>query len=39
MKRILTFAVIVVVLSTLIGAMCALAIARGNLPGARMLTL
>jgi putative spermidine/putrescine transport system permease protein len=31
-------AVIVVVLSTVIGAMCALAIARGNLPGARLLT-
>ena len=29
---------IVVVLSTVIGAMCALAIARGNLPGARLLT-
>src|SRR5207244_12624329 len=34
----LRVAVIVVVLSTVIGALCALAIARGNLPGARMLT-
>ena len=34
----LRVAVIVVVLSTVIGAMCALAIARGNLPGARLLT-
>ena len=34
----LQVAVIVVVLSTVIGAMCALAIARGNLPGARLLT-
>jgi len=31
-------AVVVVILSTVIGAMCALAIARGNLPGARLLT-
>ena len=31
-------AVIVVILSTVIGAMCALAIARGNLPGSRLLT-
>ncbi|MEA2871134.1 MAG: putative spermidine/putrescine transport system permease protein [Hyphomicrobiales bacterium] len=31
-------AAIVVVLATAIGAMCALAIARGNLPGARLLT-
>ena len=34
----LRVAVLVVVLSTVIGAMCALAIARGNLPGARLLT-
>jgi putative spermidine/putrescine transport system permease protein len=34
----LRVAVAVVVLSTTIGAMCALAIARGNLPGARLLT-
>jgi putative spermidine/putrescine transport system permease protein len=34
----LRVAVIVVALSTVIGAMCALAIARGNLPGARLLT-
>ena len=34
----LRVAVVVVVLSTVIGAMCALAIARGNLPGARLLT-
>ena len=31
-------AVVVVILSTVIGGMCALAIARGNLPGARLLT-
>ena len=31
-------AVVVVILSTVIGAMCALAIARGNLRGARLLT-
>jgi len=31
-------AVVVVILSTVIGAMCALAIARGNLPGPRLLT-
>src|SRR6476619_2464136 len=34
----LRVAAIVVVLSTVIGALCALAIARGNLPGARLLT-
>jgi putative spermidine/putrescine transport system permease protein len=34
----LRVAAAVVVLSTTIGAMCALAIARGNLPGARLLT-
>ena len=34
----LCVAVSVVVLSTAIGAACALAIARGNLPGARLLT-
>jgi len=34
----LEVAVIVVVLSTVIGALCALAIVRGNLPGARLLT-
>ena len=34
----LRVAVAVVVLSTTIGALCALAIARGNLPGARLLT-
>ena len=34
----LRVAVIVVALSTVIGAMCALAIARGKLPGARLLT-
>src|SRR5258708_28214978 len=34
----LRVAAIVVVLSTVIGAMCALSIARGNLPRARMLT-
>src|SRR5262249_31542300 len=34
----LRVAAVVVVLSTVIGAMCALAIARGNLPGARLLT-
>jgi putative spermidine/putrescine transport system permease protein len=34
----LQVAVIVVLLSTVIGAMCALAIARGNLPGSRLLT-
>jgi len=34
----LRVAVIVVVLSTMIGALCALGIARGNLPGTRLLT-
>src|SRR5205807_4827920 len=34
----LRVAVIVVAFSTVIGALCALAIARGNLPGARLLT-
>jgi len=34
----LRVAVVVVVLSTVIGALAALAIARGNLPGARLLT-
>jgi len=34
----LRVAIAVVVLSSAIGAMCALAIARGNLPGARLLT-
>ena len=34
----LRVALIVVVLSTVIGAMCALSLARGNLPGARFLT-
>jgi len=34
----LRVAVIVVVLSTTIGALCALGIARGNLPGTRLLT-
>ena len=34
----LRVAVLVVLLSTVIGAMCALAIARGNLPGSRLLT-
>src|SRR2546423_12225049 len=34
----LRVAVVVVMASTLIGAMAALAIARGNLPGARALT-
>src|SRR3954470_10669784 len=34
----LRVAVIVVVLSTAIGALCALGIARGNLPGTRLLT-
>jgi putative spermidine/putrescine transport system permease protein len=34
----LRVAALVVLLSTTIGAMCALAIARGNLPGARLLT-
>src|SRR5947209_7492628 len=34
----LRVAVVVVVLSTTIGAMCALALARGNLPGTRLLT-
>src|SRR5437588_5871215 len=34
----LRVAIIVVVLSTTIGALCTLGIARGNLPGARPLT-
>jgi putative spermidine/putrescine transport system permease protein len=34
----LQVAAVVVVLSTVAGALCALAIARGNLPGARLLT-
>jgi putative spermidine/putrescine transport system permease protein len=34
----LQVAAVVVVLSTVVGALCALAIARGNLPGARLLT-
>ena len=34
----LQVAVVVVALSTVVGALCALSLARGNLPGARLLT-